>query len=202
MPFVARLCYLPLKFSGGFAYYFPKVFCHLRVELQKLYEQEGGLVQNFANSVYPATAFNCGPKTACKLHADENNVARMPCAVTATGAFDASKGAKVILWSIKKYIAVPHGATYWIPSATVPHGNTPIGDSEARGSITQFCAGGLLRYVAYGFTSIKKLLRQRGGAAKKAVFDGPPGAKAQAGIALYSKAAELKVDQKVAFGTS
>lgn len=191
---------LTVHSTGGFAYYFPKLFNHMREELQKLYNEEVGLEQNFTNSVYPAVALNCGPTTACKLHADENNAARFPCTVTATGPFDPSKGGKVILWSIKRYISVPHGGTYWIPSATVPHGNTPILDGQSRGSITQYCAGGLLRYVAYGFTSITKLLRRRGGAALKAQYDGPSGTRAKEALALYSKSTELARDQEKMFG--
>lgn len=136
----------------------------MRENLQALYDHEKGLLPNFRNSAYPAVAFNCGPRTTCKIHADRGNASRLPCAVTAGGPWDSAKGGKVILWSIKRYIAVPKGGTYWIPSATVPHGNTPIGDDESRVSLTQYCSGGLLRWVAYGFTSIKKLMSERGGA--------------------------------------
>lgn len=188
-----------MTLTGGFAYYYPKLYSHMRDTLRELYSHEDGLVTNFGNSVYPAVAFNCGPQTACKLHTDDGNAARMPCTVTAMGNWDSSKSGKVILWSIKHFIADPHGATYWIPSATVPHRNTPIGDQETRCSMTQYCAGGLLRWVAYGYKSIVKLLSEKGGAAKKAQYDGAPGQKAAEGLALYTKAGELLRDQKSTF---
>lgn len=191
---------LKLRLTGAFGYYYPKLFCHMRDTLRALYDREQGLVSIFSNSVYPAVAFNCGPQTTCKLHTDDGNAARMPCAVTAMGKWDSSKRGKVILWSIKRFIAIPHGATYWIPSATVPHGNTPIGKDESRGSLTQYCAGGLLRWVAYGFTSITKLLAQKGGAAKKSQYDGAPGHRAAEALAMYSKAGELGQDQRAMFG--
>lgn len=171
----------------------------MRENLQALYNHEEGLLPNFRNSVYPAVAFNCGPRTACKIHADRGNAARMPCVVTAGGGWDGTKSGKVILWSIKRYIAVPSGTTYWIPSATVPHGNTPIEGDESRVSLTQYCSGGLLRWVAYGFTSITKLMSQRGGAARKAKYDGPPGERAAQALALYSKANELVKDQQAMY---
>lgn len=174
----------------------------MRESLELLYGHEEGLVTNFNNSVYPAVAFNCGPSTACLVHSDWGNAARMPCVVTAGGDWDSSKGGKVILWSIRRFIRVPHGATYWIPSATVPHGNTPIGRDESRLSLTQYCSGGLLRWVAYGFISITRLLKQKGGAAKKDAYDGPPGHRAAEGLGLYSKAGELAADQRKAFRRS
>lgn len=54
-------------------------------------------------------------------------------------------------------IEFPSGSTIIIPSATCVHGNTPIQPGEFRTSFTQYAAGGLFRFVDYGFRSWKRL---------------------------------------------
>ena len=44
-----------------------------------------------------------------------------------------------------------------IPSATLRHANVPIQPGEQRESFTQYAAGGLFRWVKYGFRSWKSL---------------------------------------------
>jgi hypothetical protein len=48
-----------------------------------------------------------------------------------------------------------------IPSSTVPHGNTPTQPGEKRVSFTQYCSGGLFRYVQYGFRTMKDCLSMK-----------------------------------------
>lgn len=51
----------------------------------------------------------------------------------------------------------PPGSLVLIPSATITHSNTPIQPGESRTSFTQFCPGGLLRYVDNGFRTEAEL---------------------------------------------
>ena len=81
----------------------------------------------------------------------------------------------------------------------MPHGNTPIATGEVRTLITQYCAGGLLRWVAYGFQSVKSLTSTKEGQAMKEKINGPPGSRWEQALGLFSKASELLEDQKVAF---
>lgn len=78
-----------------------------------------------------------------------------------------------------------------IPSALVTHGNTPIQAGETRMSVTQYCSGGLLRWVAYGFRSAKSLLAEPKGAAKKEEIDGPAGSRWKWALSLFSTLEEL-----------
>lgn len=73
------------------------------------------------------------------------------CAIQALGDFDPRLGGHLILWEVKKVLEFPPGSLVLIPSATITHSNTPIRSGETRTSFTQFCAGGLFRYVDNGF---------------------------------------------------
>ena len=78
-----------------------------------------------------------------------------PCA--SGSDYDPVKGRHLIIFPLKLIIEFLPGSTISLPSATMPHGNTPIATGEVHTSITQYCAGGLLRWVAYGFQSVKSL---------------------------------------------
>ncbi|KAJ7434292.1 hypothetical protein FB451DRAFT_1468746 [Mycena latifolia] len=96
-------------------------------------------------------------------------------------------------------IEFPSGASALIPSAIIDHGNTPLGPGKTRCSITQYAAGGLFRYVKYGFKTAKELLSQSGGRNMKAVLDGAPGERAKWGLELFSKLEELAADHAASF---
>lgn len=83
-----------------------------------------------------------------------------------------------------------------LPSSTLRHGNTPIQTGESRYSIAQYCAGGLFRWVKYGFRSAKSLLKQRGGKRLKEQLDGPEGERWLKGLELFSKPDELLRDRE------
>lgn len=159
--------------------------------MRKLFNANKNLQPNFSNSVYPTVTYNCGPDTECVEHVDHGNAAHMLCAVTALGDYDPTKGGHLILYPLKRFIRFPPGSTILIPSAMVAHGNTPIAQGETRMSITQYCPGGLLRWVEYGFRSCKSLLQEYQGAAKKAEIDGPPGSRCTWALGLFSKLGEL-----------
>ena len=94
------------------------------------------------------------------MHTDTGNKANGLCAITAIGKFDPKRGGHLILKQLRLVIEFPPGSTILIPSATVTHGNTPIQQNETRMSITQYAAGGLFRWVRYGFQSEKNLKKE------------------------------------------
>jgi hypothetical protein len=87
-----------------------------------------------------------------------------------------------------------------IPSAVIDHGNTPVQDGETRLSFAQYAAGGLFRWVAYGFQSAKALMATEDGKKQKSQVDKKEGERWREGLALFSKAGELKADLEAVFG--
>lgn len=124
--------------------------------LDKLFSHNPNLVRLFPNSVYPCCTINFGPKTTCHGHVDFGNLPFGLCAITALGDYDPQKGGHIILYDAKMVIEFPPGSTILIPSGAMKHGNTPIAENENRYSMTQYCAGGLFRWVSYGFRTAKK----------------------------------------------
>lgn len=141
--------------SSQFAFWFPKVYRHYVSRLQPLFNRYTHLRHNFNNSVFPACTFNATPNTVALDHADKGNWAGGPCQITSGGTFDHAKGGHIILFDLKRVIQFPSGSTILIPSASIRHGNTPIQPGETRYSFTQYCAGGLLRWVDCGFRSLQ-----------------------------------------------
>lgn len=141
--------------SSQFAFWFPKVFKHYASRLQPLFNRYAHLRHNFSNSIFPACTFNTTPNTIALDHADKGNWAGGPCQITSGGVFDHVKGGHIILFDLKRVIQFPSGSTILIPSASIRHGNTPIQPGETRYSFTQYCAGGLLRWVDCGFRSLR-----------------------------------------------
>ena len=94
------------------------------------------------------------------MHVDTGNKANGLCAITALGQFDPKRGGHLVLAQLGLVIEFPPGATILIPSATVAHGNTPIQEGETRQSVTQYAAGGLFRWVRFGFRNEKALVRE------------------------------------------
>lgn len=62
-----------------------------------------------------------------------------------------------MLWDLLLYIQFPPGSLILIPSATLIHSNTPVGQEETRASFTQYCGGGLFRYADNDFQTDKDL---------------------------------------------
>jgi hypothetical protein len=81
------------------------------------------------------------------------------------------------------------------------HGNTPIGDGETWLSIAQYAAGGLFRWVAYGFCSAKSLLKTKAGKVFKAKIDKEAGEQWKEGLGLFSTVDGLQADAAWAFNT-
>ncbi|KAF9524445.1 hypothetical protein CPB83DRAFT_773766, partial [Crepidotus variabilis] len=179
-----------------FALYAPKLYVQYRTLLLKLYDREPGLRPNFPNiSIYPAFTLNLGPNTVTLDHTDKGNVAYGWCAITALGEYNPDLGGHLILFDLGLVIRFPPGSTALIPSGTFRHGNTPIaGDKSYRMSMTQYCAGGLFRWVKYGFRTAKALIEDEGKSSKAAI-DGTISNRVAEALGLFSMFDELDKDR-------
>ncbi|KAJ7101231.1 hypothetical protein B0H15DRAFT_769360 [Mycena belliarum] len=188
--------------SSGFARYAPKLWRYYVDTLRLLYEHHDGLQHNFSNSVFPAMTCNLGPDVVTDEHADFNNLVHGLCGVTSGGRFNHKTGGHIYMKQIKLTIDFPSGASILLPSAFIDHGNTPIEGGESRISLAQYAAGGLFRWVKYGFRSAKSVLGSAGGAQLVASYDGVPGSRWQWAMGLFSKPDELEADRRAALGTA
>ena len=68
----------------------------------------------------------------------------------------------MVLWEAKLVIEFPPGSTIFITSAITTHSNTPIRAHETRYSFTQYVAGGLFRWVDYGFQTAESFKLTKG----------------------------------------
>ncbi|KAJ7150172.1 hypothetical protein C8R43DRAFT_887525, partial [Mycena crocata] len=185
--------------SMGFAIYAPKLYRYYCRILKALFQRHPDLIHLFNNSIFPAATFNCGPDAFTFDHCDIQNLAHGFCGVTSGGKFNHRQGGHMYLKQLRLVIEFPSGSSMLIPSGCVNHGNTPIGDGETRHSITQYAAGGLFRWAAYGFQTAKELLATKGGTEMKESYDGVPGARWSWAMGLFSKAHELESDRAAAF---
>ncbi|KAJ7017670.1 hypothetical protein C8F04DRAFT_1214960 [Mycena alexandri] len=186
--------------SSGFALYAPKLYKYYRDALKGVFEHHPDLAHLFTNSIFPAATFNCGPDAVSFDHCDFLNLVHGLCPVTSGGKFNHKRGGHMYLKQLRLVIEFPSGASVAIPSGCVDHGNTPIQPGETRHSITQYAAGGLFRWAAYGYQSAKTLSATKEGRAVKAAFDGKPGARWEWAMGLFSKVDELDADRVTVFG--
>jgi hypothetical protein len=184
---------------GAFAAFAPKLYGYLAQNLQALFDKHPHLAHNFSNSIFPAASFNCGPKTVSLDHTDHNNLSHGLCALTALGAYDHTLGGHLILFGLKLVVQFPVGSTVLIPSGCMEHGNTPISEGETRLSIAQYAAGGLLRWVSYGFQSAKSLLKTKAGKRLKKTIDKGAGERWREGLAMFSTVGGLQADVESVF---
>ncbi|KAJ7725471.1 hypothetical protein B0H16DRAFT_1736133 [Mycena metata] len=184
--------------SMGLALYAPKLYRYYCKVLRTLFRNHPKLIHTFPNSIFPAITLNCGD-TVTFEHCDIHNCVHGLCGITSGGHFDHVLGGHLYLRQLRLIIQFPSGATVLIPSGCLDHGNTPIQHNETRYSVTQYAAGGLFRWAAYGFQSAKSLLAQPGGQDVKDAFDGVPGSRWKWGLNLFSKHDELDADRVAAF---
>lgn len=183
--------------SGQFAFWFPKIYQHYCNRLQPLFRRYPHLRHNFTGSIFPACTFNLSDDTITFLHADTGNAAGGPCAITSAGIYDHKKGGHIILWNYKLVVEFPSGSTALIPSASVFHGNTPIQPGETRYSFTQYCAGGLLRWVDYGFQSVKSCAVANPSLKRR--LDSLAGVRWRKALRMFSKLSNVHEDRVKAF---
>lgn len=125
-----------------------------------LVDKHPKLKWNFRNSVFAAATFNFGPATVTYGHTDNGNFATGMCSITALGNYDPTKGGHLVLFDLGLVIEFPPGSTILIPSAILRHGNITISSREKRLSFTQYFAGGLVRWVRYGFRTADGLKKE------------------------------------------
>lgn len=124
---------------------------YYKTKLDALLDHDKTLKKPFPRSTYPAAAFNLGPSVRTFKHRDPLNCPFGMCAIQALGDFDPTQGGHLVLWDLRLYIQFPPGSLILIPSATIVHSNTPIQKHKSRASFTQYCGGGLFRYVDHDF---------------------------------------------------
>lgn len=73
------------------------------------------------------------------------------CGITPIGQFDHTRGGHIVLHEAKLIVECPSTCTFYIPSATCTHYNTPLADpeNETRMSIIHYSSAGLFRLVEY-----------------------------------------------------
>lgn len=130
--------------------------------MKALLEHHSEFSSPTGNTFFAAASFNFGPNAVTFEHTDSGNKANGLCPIFCSGNFDARKGGHLVLRQLKLVIEFPAGCVAIIPSATLMHGNATIQPGEQRESFTQYAAGGLFRWVQYGFRSWKCLAEDPG----------------------------------------
>lgn len=143
--------------SGVLRSWLPGFYKYAKERLDALFVHMPNLRRNFSNSIYPRAAFNLGDEVCTYVHVDVMNCPFGWCSIQALGSFDHTKGGHLVLPELKLIIEFPSGTLIYIPSAAVRHANTPIQEGESRSSFTQYCPGGLFRYVDNQFKTEAKL---------------------------------------------
>jgi hypothetical protein len=133
----------------------------------------------------------------CFLHRDVQNIPYGFCAITTAGSYDHQVGGHLVLWELGLVVEFPSGSTILIPSATISHCNTSIQLNESRYSMTQYCAGGLFRWVEFGFRTKKSLEKTAMGRVHVSQADATNGFRQKRVVGLFSKYEELVMDHKM-----
>ncbi|KAF8179481.1 hypothetical protein K438DRAFT_1603652, partial [Mycena galopus ATCC 62051] len=175
--------------SSGLARYFPKLYRYYHSTFRGLRKAQRELNWPFANSIFPTATFNLGPDVVTPEHLVMLNLAQGMCAVTSGGRFNHKTGGHIYMGHLKLICEFPSGSTVLLPSGTCRHGNTPIGKGETRYSMTQYAAGALFRWAAYGYQSATSL-----GAGRKQEIDSE-----HATVRLLSTVQELEGDRREVF---
>ncbi|KZT18950.1 hypothetical protein NEOLEDRAFT_1078982, partial [Neolentinus lepideus HHB14362 ss-1] len=139
----------------AFDLFAPLLFNYYANALNLLCEMNKKLERHFPRSAFACYAFNLGGKVRSYIHTDHLNLPFGWCAITALGTFNPRKGGHLVLWDLKLVVEFPPGSTIFIPSAILRHSNIAIQPGERRLSFVQWTAGGLFRWVDFGFKSAK-----------------------------------------------
>ncbi len=119
-------------------------------------------MRNWTNNVFACATFNVGERTVTVKHTDHLNLAYGWCAITPIGNYDPKRSGQIVLWELRMVIEFPPLSCGLIPSAIVSHSNLGIQKGETRHSFTQYSAGGLFRWVAAGYQTLKSLCAKGG----------------------------------------
>ncbi len=126
-------------------------------------------------------------------HRDAGNLPQGSCALYSLGDFDATNGGHLILRELGFMVEFPAGSLTLLPSSIITHGNTPIQEGETRKSFALYAAGGLFRWVNYGFRGWRAFVKEDPLGAAKVKEDGP--ARWKAAVDMYSLVNELHADR-------
>ena len=107
-----------------------------------------------------------GPGAVTSEHTDHANRAAGLCAIFCAGSFNPCTSGHLVLRQLGLVIEFPPGSVILIPSACCVHGNVGLQSGESRVAFTQYAAGGLFRYVDYGFRTWEQLKEQDPAAAE------------------------------------
>ncbi|KAG6824927.1 hypothetical protein H0H92_005376 [Tricholoma furcatifolium] len=145
----------------AFNFWAPNVYEKYRTTLLPLFDSYHHLKHIFERSIYPAAAYNFGPNVFTLTHCDcMNNLADGAQFRPWGDSILRRGGGHLVLPGLNLVIKFPAGALILIPSATITHRNIPVQESDECASLTQYCAGGLFRYVENGYhtdNELKKL---------------------------------------------
>ncbi|KAJ8692146.1 hypothetical protein PTI98_009484 [Pleurotus ostreatus] len=136
--------------DSAFQMWAPKLYNHYRTHVEKMYDALPHIRRNFSKSVFPCATFNFGPRVQTIPHRDSLNLGYGWCSITALGCFNPTEGGHLILWDARVVVEFPPNSTALIPSSTILHSNIAVGVKEERASFTQYCAGGIFRWVDNG----------------------------------------------------
>lgn len=137
-----------------FATWFPNIYRDYVALMVRLADHYPDFEPPIRGSVFAAHSGNAR-RAMTYLHLDEMNKAGGICPIICIGDFDPKKGGHLVLPQLGIVIEFPPGSIILIPSATLVHGNVAIEKHEQRESMTLYTAGGLFRWVKYGFQSEK-----------------------------------------------
>ena len=132
----------------------PRLYNEYSDTLDALVNHDHQLQRNIPNNIFAAMTLNAGPRTVTLRHTDHLNLAWGWCAITALGHYNPRTSGHLILWDLKMAIEFPPGSTILIPSAVLRHSNVALAAGERRYSLTQYTAGGLMRWKTCGFRSL------------------------------------------------
>ncbi|RXW15590.1 hypothetical protein EST38_g10262 [Candolleomyces aberdarensis] len=147
--------------NNSYKMWMPRLAEKSEEKLNLLLKWKPSLERTFFDTVFGSTTYNFGPHVVCDLHYDHLNWAPGICAVTSGGSYDYKKGGHLVLKEAKLVVEFPPCTTMLIPSATVKHGNSPIQPGESRVSMTQYTAGGLVRWVEYGYKTSEEFSKSK-----------------------------------------
>ncbi|KAG9222001.1 hypothetical protein CCMSSC00406_0009209 [Pleurotus cornucopiae] len=148
------------------------------------------LSRNFQRSIFSCATFNFGPNVQTFAHRDTLNLAYGWCSITALGWFDHTKGGHLVLWDARVIIEFPAGSTILVPSSAILHSNISVQQDEERASFTQYCAGGIFRWVDNGCRTKAEFQRSDFSAYSRSMEDRAQGW--QNGLRLFSTLEEMK----------
>ncbi|KAG6905636.1 hypothetical protein DXG01_001482 [Tephrocybe rancida] len=145
--------------DAAFNFWAPNIHKLYHDTLNLLFKGLPYLRRIFPCSIFPAAAFNFGLNIFTKAHRDTMNLPVGWCAIQALGKFGHMKGGHMVFPCLKLVVEFPPGALILIPSAMLTHTNIPVQEGDCHVSFTQYCAGGLFRYVENGFQTDAQLLK-------------------------------------------